>query len=177
MAELQITYGTPVAMTMTGIEDVDSSSSLIGGWTSNSVNNTGTGNRHVDYLLSGQFTLESATNINTTGTIAVYVYGSRDTTPNWNTIFSSGSPGSVGAASCTDTEERDNGLRFLVALTTDNTGSAVHSFPPMSIAAAFGGVVPPYWAVWVTSNTHSGTNDWCVASGTRLDYVPIKYDI
>ena len=170
-ADIKTKYGTSVSITMTGIEDVDASSTWIGGWTSNSVNNTST--LAVDYLVSGQFTTESTSR--KAGYIFVYAYAAFNDTPTWPTIFSSGTAGAVGAASFTDVEERDSSLRLLAALTVDDTASAVYAFPPTSIAQVFGGVVPPYWALWVTSDAASGTADWCVSSGTNLYYVPILY--
>ncbi len=169
MASVKIAYGTPVSMTMTGIEDIDASASLIAGWTSNSVNNTS--DLNLDFLLSGQFTLEAANQ--QAGTIAVYVYAAYNSTPTWPDIFSSGTEGSVGAAAITDTEERDSVMRLVTTLVGDGGGSQVLAFPPTSIAQLFGGVVPPYWAVWVTGNTATTTNDLFVSSGTQLYYIPV----
>lgn len=173
MATVTILYGTPVSMTMTGIEDIDASSSLIGGWTSGSVNNAS--DKHVDFLLSGQFTCESTNQ--QAGTIAIYVYGAFNTTPTWPDLFSSGTEGTVGAATVHDTEERDSGMRLAATITGDGSASAVYTFAGVSVASLFGGIVPPYWAVWVTGNTATSTNDLFVSSGTQLYYVPIKYDV
>ena len=173
MATATVLYGTPVTVTMTGIEDIDSSSTWVAGWTSNSVNNTS--DKHMDFLLSGQFTTE-ATN-RQAGSINIYVYGSFNSTPTWPDLFSAGTEGSVGAVTCHDTEQRDSGMRFLASITVDNTASAVYTFPPTSIASRFGGVVPPYWAIYVSANATTTTTDWCVSSGTALYIVPIKYDI
>lgn len=173
MADIKIKYGTPVSMTMTGIEDVDASATLVAGWTSNSVNNTS--DRHVDFLLSGSFKTESTGRQD--GFIVVYVYGSFNTTPTWPDLFSSGTEGSVGAATVHDTEERDAGMRLAASITTDNSNGAVYTFAPISVASLFGGVIPPYWAVWVTSNCTSGTNDWCVSdANTQLYYVPVLFE-
>ena len=79
MATATINYGTPVTVTMTGIEDIDSSSTWVAGWTSNSVNNTS--DKHMDFLLSGQFTTESSNR--QAGSINIYVYGSFNSTPTW----------------------------------------------------------------------------------------------
>jgi hypothetical protein len=170
-ADIKTKYGTSTSMTMTGIEDVDSSSTWVVGWTSNSVNNTST--LAVDYLLSGQFTTEATSR--QAGYIFVYAYASFNDTPTWPTIFSAGSAGVVGAATVSGALQRDSGMRLVSTITVDNTASAVYTFPPTSIATIFGGSVPPYWAVWVSSNAASGSADWCVSSGTNLYYVPILY--
>jgi len=169
--DIKLKYGTAAAFTMTGIEDVDSSQTWVGGWTTGSVNNTST--LAVDYLVSGQFTTESTNR--QAGYIYVYAYGSFDSTPTWPDIFSSGTEGTVGAATVHDTEQRDGGLRLIAALEVDNGASEVYTFPPTSIAQAFGGIVPAYWALWVTSNATTTTTDWCVSSGTTLYYAPILY--
>lgn len=169
--DIKLKYGTDAAFTMTGIEDVDSSSTWTVGWTTSSVNNTST--LAVDYLVSGQFTTESTNR--QAGYIYVYAYAAFDDTPTWPDIFSSGTEGSVGAATVHDTEQRDGGMRLIAALEVDNGASEVYTFPPTSIAQAFGGIVPAYWALWVTSNACTSTNDWCVSSGTTLYYAPVLY--
>lgn len=169
--DIKLKYGTDAAFTMTGIEDVDSSATWIGGWTTNSIDNTSTA--AIDYLVSGQFTLESSNRSTGTSYIYVYAYGCFLDSGTWPDIFSSGTEGSVGAAAITDAEERDSGMRLIAAIACDDTASAVMTFPPTSIAQAFGGSVPPLWALWVTSNACTTTADWCVASGTTLYYMPV----
>ena len=171
MADIKLKYGTDVSFAMTGIEDVDSSSTWTVGWTTSSVNNTAT--LAVDYLVSGQFTTESTNR--QAGYIYVYAYAAFTNTPTWPDLFSSGTEGSVGAATVHDTEQRDGGMRLIAALEVDNGASEVYTFPPTSIAQAFGGIVPAYWALWVTSNATTTTTDWCVATGTTLYYAPILY--
>ena len=167
---MALTYGTPVSLTMTGIEDVDASSTWVGGWTSNSIDNTATPKD--DYLISGQFTMESTNR--QAGYIYVYAYAAFTSTPAWPDLFSSGTEGSVGAATVHDTEQRDSGMVLLASIEVDNGASEVYTFPPVSIKTAFG-EVPPQFAVWVTSNGATTTNDWCVASGTQLYSQPITY--
>ena len=134
--DITLKYGTEVAVTMTGIEDVDSSATWVTWWTSNSVTNTST--LASDYLLGGTFTLESA-NRSTTSYIYVYAYAALDDTPTWPDLFSAGTEGSVGAVSCHDIYRRDSGMRLLAAIYVgDNTASAVYTFPPSSVAALFG---------------------------------------
>lgn len=170
MADSNIKYGTPVAVTMTGIEDVDASSTWVAGWTSGSVDNTSALN--MDYLVSGQFTTESSNR--QAGSILVYAYAAYNATPTWPDLFSSGTEGSVGAATLHSAEARDTGLRLIASIYVNNTASAVFTFPPTSIRQIFG-EVPPYWAIFVTSNATTTTTDWCVASGTALYYIPVEY--
>lgn len=167
--DIKLKYGTDAAFTMTGIEDVDSSSTWVVGWSSGSIDNTST--LAVDYLVSGQFTTEGSNR--QVGYIYVYAYGCFLDSGTWPDLFSSGTEGTAGAATVHDTEERDSGMRLVAAIACDDSASAVYTFPPTSIAGVFGGSVPPLWALWVTSNAASSTNDWCVASGTTLYYMPV----
>lgn len=167
--DIKLQYGTDAAFTMTGIEDVDASSTWVGGWTTGSVDNTST--EAIDYLVSGQFTTESSNR--QAGWIYVYAYGVFVDTPTWPDLFSSGTEGTVGAATVHSVEARDSGMRLIAAIYCNNTASAVFSFPPTSIAQAFGGTVPSLWALWVTSNVTTTTTDWCVSSGTTLYYAPV----
>jgi hypothetical protein len=157
-------------MTMTGIEDIDASASLIAGWTSNSVNNTT--DLRVDFFVSGQFTLESASQ--QAGEIRVYVYAAFTETPVWPDIFSSGTEGTVGAAAITDSEERDSCMALAQTLFSDGTASAVLALKPFSVCDVLGlPFPPPYWAIWVTGNTATTTADLFVSSGTALYIQPI----
>lgn len=173
MATATINYGADVAVTMTGIEDIDASSTWVAGWTSGSVSNAST--KAMDYLVSGSFVTESSNR--QAGHILVYAYAVLNDTPTWPDLFSAGTEGSVGAVTCHDSEQRDSGMRLLAAITVDNTASGVYTFPPTALAPLFGGIVPIEWALFVTSNATTTTTDWCVSAGTALYYMPIKYDV
>jgi hypothetical protein len=169
--DIKLQYATEVDITMTGIEDVDSSSTWVGGWTSGSVDNSS--NEYVDCLLKGTFTLE-ASNRSTTSSINIWIYANLNDTPTWPDLFSSGTEGTVGAATCHDTFRRDAGMRLLTSIYVgDNTASAVYTFPPTSVANQFGGVLPPLWAVFVAANTGTTTTDFCASAA--LHYVPVVY--
>jgi hypothetical protein len=167
--DLKLKYGTDGAFTMTGIEDIDASSTWVAGWSSASIDNSST--LALDYLVSGQFTTEASNR--QAGLINVYAYAAFVDTPTWPDLFSAGTEGSVGAATVHDSEQRDSGMRLVASIVVDNTASAVYTFPPTSIANLFGGSVPVLWALWVTSNATTTTTDWCVSSGTTLYYAPI----
>lgn len=163
-------YGTEVTVTVTALQSLASSSGGTAGWTSASVDNTST--LAVDYLVSAQFALNTGAAPTDATTISVYAYAVHlRTGPTWPTLFSSGTAGSQGAASVTDTEERDNGMRLLWRAQVDASTSAVHVMPPTGIAQAFGGIVPPLWALWVTQGTGQALN----SSGNAVYYTPILW--
>jgi len=170
MADAKTAYGSAVTVTMTGIEDIDASSGLVAGWTSNSVNNTT--DKFLDFIVSGQLTLESTNQ--QAGTILVCVYASFNSTPTWPDIFATGTEGSVGAASITDSEERDAAMAVGATIIADGSASAVLVVKPFSVCEVLGlRFPPPYWAIWLTGNTATTTADMFVSSGTQLYIQPV----
>ena len=158
------------AMTVTNLHSLASDSgSYLAGWTSNSVNNTS--NVYVDYLVGGTFTTHASNRA--AGDIRVYVIGALNDTPTWPAT-ASGTIGTEGALSFTDTEERDSLCRLLTVLTADTTASSILAFPPMSIAQIFGNV-PPYWALFVTQNVSTTTTAGLASSGSAIYYTPVTY--
>lgn len=168
--DIKLQYVASSAPTVTNLHSLASSSDWTAGWTSASVNNTA--NEYVDYLYSGTFTTHASNR--QAGTIYVYVIAALNDTPTWPAT-ASGTIGTEGALSFTDAEERDSLCRLLVAITVDNTASAIYTFPPTGIAQLFGGHVPPYHAIYVAQNAASSTNAGLAASGSAIYYTPVNY--
>jgi hypothetical protein len=164
--DIKLNYVASSALTDTGLQGLAASATWEAGWTSNAIDNRT--NEYADYLLSGTFTTHAT---HSAGVINVYVYAALNDTPTWPDIFSSGTEGSVGAATVTDTEQRDSAMRFVASMTTDTGASEVYTFPPTSIAMLFGGVIPPEWAVFVTQSTAANL----AASGSALYITPVNY--
>lgn len=164
--DITLKYGTAAAFTQTNLDGISSSSTWVAGWTSGSVNNTST--LASDYLVSGQFMVESAGL--SAGEIRVYAYAAFNTTPNWPDLFSAGTEGTEGTATIHDTEQRDASLVLLWSTATDTNASRVYSMPPRSIACAFGNV-PPYWALFVAQST--GTTLETTGDPNVMYYVPV----
>ena len=158
------------AVTVTNLHSLASDQSWLGGWTSNSVNNTS--NVYVDYLYGGTFTTHASNR--QAGVINVYVIAALNDTPTWPAT-SSGTIGTEGALAFTDTEERDSLTRVLTSIVVDNTASAIYTFPPTGIAQLFGGVVPPYHAIFVSQNCGTTTTAGLAAAGSAIYYTPIVY--
>lgn len=171
MADLNIKYGTDAAFTQTNLDGIAHSPSLVAGWTSAAIDNTST--LAVDYLVSGQFQVESSGLA--AGTIAVYVYAALNDTPTWPDLFSSGTEGTEGTVTIHDTEVRDGAMRLLAAIATDTTASRFYSFPPTSVAQLFGGVLPPYFAIFVTQST--GTTLETTSDPNQVYYMPVEYSV
>lgn len=159
------------AMTVTNLHSLASDSgSYLAGWSSASVNNTS--NVYVDYLIGGTFTTHASNRA--AGDIRVYVIGALNDTPTWPAT-ASGTIGTEGALSFTDSEERDSLCIPLVTLTADTTASSILAFSPRGIAQLFNGAVPPYWALFVTQNVSTTTTAGLAAAGSAIYYTPVTY--
>lgn len=164
-------YAASVAMTVTNLHSLASDSgSYLAGWSSASVNNTS--NEYADYLIGGTFTTHASNRA--AGDIRVYVIGALNDTPTWPAT-ASGTIGTEGALSFTDTEERDSLCRLLTVLTADTTASSILAFPPTGIAQLFGGAPPPYWALFVTQNVSTTTTAGLASSGSAIYYTPVAF--
>ena len=158
------------AMTVTNLHSLASDSgSYLAGWSSASVNNTT--NVYADYLVAGTFTTHASNRA--AGDIRVYAIGALNDTPTWPAT-ASGTIGTEGALSFTDSEERDSLCRLVAVLTADTTASSILTFPPTSIAQIFGNV-PPYWALFVTQNVSTTTTAGLASSGSAIYYTPVTF--
>jgi hypothetical protein len=159
-------YAASVALTVTNLHSLASDSgSYLAGWSSASVNNTS--NAYLDYLVGGTFTTHASNRA--AGDIRVYVIAALNDTPTWPAT-ASGTIGTEGALSFTDTEERDSLCRLLTVLTADTSASSILAFPPTGIAQLFGGMMPAYWALFVTQNVSTAG---LAAAGSAIYHTPV----
>ena len=167
--DIKLQYVASVAPTVTNLHSLASDSgAYLAGWTSNSVNNLS--NEYLDYMYAGTFTTHASNRA--AGDIRVYVIAALNDTPTWPAT-ASGTIGTEGALSFTDSEERDSLCRLLMVLTADTTASSILTFPPTGIAQLFGGWVPPYHAIFVTQNVSTTTTAGLAAAGSALYYTPV----
>ena len=164
--DIKIKYGTDAALTQTNLDGISSSATWVAGWTSDAIVNTST--LAVDYLITGQFQVESAGL--SAGYIYVYAYAALNDTPTWPTVFSAGTAGTEGTATIHDTEVRDAAFKILAVIVTDTTASRYYSFAPVSIAETFG-YVPTHFAIFVTQST--GTTLETTGDPNQVYYMPI----
>lgn len=150
MADRKLAYRASSNLTVTNLAGVASSSTLVAGWTSGTIDNTS--NLDLDILVTAKLTLESSGL--SAGEVRVYAYSMLDDS-NWPDLFSSGTEGTEGTATVHDTEMRDSGLRLLWGTVTDTGASDVYTMPATSLAQAFGGTLPPKVALFITQS--SGT--------------------
>jgi hypothetical protein len=123
-----------------------------------------TTNKFVDALLGGFIRTGSvAPTVNST--IDVFVYGTYD-----GTNYTSGCSGS-DAAYTADGEEDE--LRFLTAITVDTSTDTPYVFGPVSVAQAFGGVLPSKWGVVVRNGTGQALD--VTAADHEIKFIGVKY--
>lgn len=160
-------YAASSALTVTNLHSLASSSDWTAGWSSASQNNTA--NLYLDYLYGLTFTTHASNR--QAGTINIYVIAALNDTPTWPAT-SSGTIGTEGALGFVDTEERDSLCRLLGSITADSSASAIYTFPPTGIAQLFGGVVPPYHALFVAQNCGTTTTAGLAAAGSAVYQTP-----
>lgn len=158
------------AMTVTNLHSLASDSgSYLAGWCSASVNNTG--NVYLDYLVGMTFTTHASNRA--AGDIRVYLIGALNDTPTWPAT-ATGTLGTEGALSFTDSEERDSLCIPFATLTADTTASSILACSPRGIRQYFG-EVPPYWCLFVTQNVSTTTTAGLAAAGSAIYYTPVTH--
>lgn len=164
-------YAASAAFTVTNLHSLAADNATgypLIGWSSASVANTS--DEYLDFLVSGTFTTHASNR--QAGYIYVYIVAALNDTPTWPAA-ASGTWGTEGVASFTDTEERDGFARLLTVITVDNTASSIVGFPPTSIAQLFGGIVPTHWAVFVSTNATTTTTAALASSGSAIYRTPV----
>jgi hypothetical protein len=166
MAVGDLTYRASANLTVTGLAGgIASSATWIAGWSSGTIDNTS--DKDLDKLVSAKFTLESAALA--AGEIRVYVYTMLDDAT-WPDLFSAGTEGAEGAATIHDTEQRDSSLTLLWNTFTDTDASGIYFMPMRSVAALFGGWLPPKFALFVTHSTSAALE----TSGQQVTVTGVK---
>ena len=148
MADIKQAYGTASDATIT-LASLASDTNLLAGRESAAVDNTST--LALDYLVSGKVT--TGTSPTASRQIEVWAVGSWDGT-NWPDVFD----GTESAETITSADIKASVCRLLGAMTTSSTSNVTYHFGPMSVAAAFGGVVPPKFVVFAVHNTGVALN-------------------
>lgn len=160
-------YIASVAPTVTNLHSLASSQDWTAGWTGPAVLNTS--NNYSDYLYGFTFTTHASNR--QAGAINIYVIGSLNDTPLWPAT-ASGTIGTEGALSFTDTEERDSLCRLLGSIIVDSTASAIYTFPQTGIAGLFGGRIPSSHAIFIAQNCSTTTTAGLASSGSAVYYTP-----
>lgn len=155
MADIKIKYPSTdtVAITATGLASLGSSSSLLAGYELAFVDNTS--NLDLDHLLAARFRTGTSP---TAGTrIELWVYGLRKVVTGTKT-YPANFTGSAAALTLVSDNVKFACLRRIGFIIVDSTSDRDYDIPPTSIAARFGGRLPPFWGLFATHNTGVALN-------------------
>lgn len=156
-------YGSVQTLTHT-LASLASDTNLLAGRESNAADNAGTDDA-IDALVFGN--VRTGTGPTSSRQIQVWLAGSGD-----GTNFSGGCAGSDGNKTLTDGTKAC--LKLLQVIPTSSTSDADYSWGPFSVAAAFGGVLPPKWNVFIVHNT--GVNLNSTGGNHYTKYRPLKFE-
>jgi len=148
MADLKLSYGTASDLTIT-LASLATDANLLTGRESTAIDNNSA--LVLDYLVSGKIT--TGTTPTTAKSIEVWAVGSWDGT-NWPDVFD----GTESAETITSADIKASVCRYLAAMATSATSNVAYHFGPVSLAAAFGGVLPPKIVLFVTHSTAVALN-------------------
>lgn len=161
-------YAASSSLTVTNLHSLASSQDGLTGWSSASTSNLV--NLYLDYIYGLTFTTHASNR--QAGAINIFVIASLNDTPTWPAT-ATGTIGTEGTLSFTDTEEKDTLCRQLGSITVDNTASAVYTFPQTGIAQLFGGVCPTHHALYVTQYCATTTQAGLAAAGSAVYKTPV----
>ena len=148
MADVKAKYATASDLTIT-LASLASDTNLLAGQESSAFDNSS--NLYLDCLVSGKIT--TGTSPTTGKSIQVWAVGSWDGT-SWPDVFD----GTDSAETITSANHKNSICRFIAEMATDATSDRTYHFGPVSIAAAFGGVMPVKWILFVVHNTAVNLN-------------------
>jgi len=148
MADVKLSYPSASDVTIT-LASLATDTNLLTGRESTAVDNSS--NKYLDYHISGKIT--TGTSPTTAKSIQVWAVGSWDGT-SWPDVFD----GTDSAETITSANHKNAVCKFLAEMATDNTSDRTYHFGPVSLAAAFGGVCPVKFVIFVTHNTAVNLN-------------------
>jgi hypothetical protein len=169
VAILYPTYPTATPLTIT-IAGLASDANLLTGRQSIVIDNTGA-TAYDDYLISGKITANGVTAPTSGKSIEVWAVGSGDGTAWPDTITGAGDAGKAW----TSADIKAANVAFIAAMATSATIGQGYPFRPVSLKAAFGGVLPPKALIFVTHSM--GQNTHATGANSFITVQPIAQNI
>jgi hypothetical protein len=148
VADVKANYPAASDATIT-LASLASDTNLLAGRESTALDNSS--NLYLDYLVSGKIT--TGTSPTTARSIQVWAVGSWDGTT-WPDVFD----GTDSTETITSANHKNSICRFIAEMATDATSDRVYHFGPVSLASAFGGVMPVKVVFFVVHNTAVNLN-------------------
>lgn len=153
-------YAAAVTLTHT-LASLASDTNLVAGRASTAIDNTVAD--AIDCLVGGKVT--TGTSPTADRQIEIWAYASYD-----GTSFSGGATGTDANL----TPQAKSLLKLLTVIPTSNVSNQTYTWGPISIAQAFGGVVPPEWGIFIVHNTGAALH--ATAGNHEVKYTPIKFE-
>lgn len=168
--DIKLKYGAATTtVTTTNLQSLASSATKTVGWISAGVSNLT--NVYQDYLYSAEFKSGTSPTANTG--FGTWLYAPLNDTPTYASLFSAGTAGTEGTATCfgsTATNVRDAQLRpLLVSATVDAVTNRLTGFSQLGIAAQFGSSMPTHHGLYVSQDTGATS----ASSGNVVYYTPV----
>ena len=168
MATATVNYSSNTSITCS-VASTASSATFVAGRESSEIDNTT--NKYMDAIVRGKVTVGTTPTVNTQ--IVVYVWGSDVSLA---TTAIDVLDGTDSAETLTNTGVLYSALRVLATISvTAATSDIGYDFPPTSVAARFGGVLPKFWGLYVAHNTVAALN--ATGGNHFFEYVGVKYDV
>lgn len=139
-------YRASSNLTVTNLNSLAASGTHVTGWESAEIDNSS--DKDIDKLISGKITVAGASL--SAGEIRIWAVPKLD---------DSNYPGGFDGTESTETTPLDDengtqaGAVMLKAIATDTTNSQVYYFHQVSVAAAFGGICPEKFVIFITQST------------------------
>jgi len=155
-------YGSTTTHTIS-LASLSSDTNLVAGREGTAIDNTT--EDAIDAMVGGKVT--TGTSPTASKQIEVWAYGSYD-----GTSYSGGASGSD--ANLTPQASAKSLLRLLTIIPTSSTSNQTYTWGPFSVAAAFGGVLPKKWGIYIVHNTGVALNS--TAGNHEVKHTPIKFE-
>ena len=148
-ADVKIAYASSASFTIT-LASLASDTNLLAGRESTAVANDS--NNYLDYMIAGQ--IRTGTSPTDDRVIQIFGYGATDDTPTYPDVLD----GTDSDETLTSDDIRNACLAVLHETSTNNTSDRDYWFRPVSLAGAFGGLVPTDFGLFVVHNTGVNLN-------------------
>lgn len=139
---MALNYGDTTTMTVTSLQSL--ADSLVTGWQSAVVDNTT--DKYLDVLV--QVVIDFANTVpGNDKKVYVFAYGGIE-----SGVYTNPASGSQGTITVVDFSANESAFK-LIGTVPYTTQDEVAESQPMTVAQAFGGVLPPYWGVIVLNRS------------------------
>jgi hypothetical protein len=164
MADIKPAYASSSDLTITSLNSLAASATLVAGAESTAVDNTT--NKYYDYMLAGYIKAGAA---NTqVGVIEIHVVGMLNDAE-WPDVFDG-----TDSVETIDASVKAAACKTVAVIPTVATNDKVYPFGPVSVRTAFGEQMPKKFVVWITQTAHTSTNA-LASSGHKISVTPVYY--